>query len=257
MMTDGTEIYFKYSASKLNAIKNILSHDKLQLIKTFLRNLDKDVNRADPAVLFAKEMADHSRWANAAYLSYLSRYSNNVVQFSAPKEIDLPADESNFRWLFEKYVFKFDDAVEADREFDITSRVKKCLYPAIAENVNIDITLDSNDLQNLFASIEVNFLGANGVPVAGQTFDFEKKHHFLENDVSRYVSLVKALELEGKRNGKYFVLGREPQQSNQKGHSLWRHIRDSHFLEFIDIDEYGIVEEYIKSNDVRPYFQEE
>ncbi len=254
-MTDGTEIYFKYSASKLNAIKNILSHDKLQMVKSFLRNLDKDVNRADPAVLFAKEMADHSRWANAAYLSYLSRYSNNVVQFSAPKEIDLPADESNFRWLFEKYVFKFDEAVEEDREFDITSRVKKCLYPAIAKNVNIDITLDSNDLQNLFASIEVNFLGANGVPVAGQTFDFEKKHHFLENDVSRYVSLVKALELEGKRNGKYFVLGREPQQSNQKGHGLWTHIRDSHFLEFIDIDEYGIVEEYIKTNDVRPYFE--
>src|SRR5690606_41635386 len=60
-------------------------------------------------------------------------------------------------------------------------------------------TLFRSHFENLFAPIEVNFIGINGMPVAGQTIDFDKKHHFLENDIARFVSLTKAIELEGDR----------------------------------------------------------
>ena len=140
-------------------------------------------------------------------------------------------------------------------------KIKTKLYPKIEDRVNIDISLTSSHFENLFAPIEVNFIGLNGIPVAGQTIDFEKKHYNLENDVTRYVSLTKAIELEDRYledgdKGKYFVIGREPEIKSDKNHSLWEQIRDSDFLEFIDIDEIGIVEEYIKKNDVRPYFSE-
>ncbi len=93
------------------------------------------------------------------------------------------------------------------------------------------------------------------MPVAGQTIDFAKKHYNVENDVAWFVSLTKAIELEGNPRGKYYVLGREPQsKADPKGHQLWKNIRDSDFLEFIDVDEVGIVEEYVEKNDVRPFF---
>ncbi len=130
------------------------------------------------------------------------------------------------------------------------------MYPNIEGKVNIDRTLTSLDFENLFAPVEVNFIGVNGVPVAGQTFDFEKKHYFLENDVTRFISLTKALELEGKKDGKYFILGREPLKGYDKNHLMWKQIRDSDFLEFVDIDEVGIIEEYIDKNHVIPFFNE-
>lgn len=255
---NGEKSLFKYSIEKLNAIKSILSPEKLYIIKNYLTLLENDINSTDINTMFYEELSTSKNWINESYISYLSRYSNSTIQFSNPTIVDIELNDDDFKWLFEKYVFKFydntNDIVYRNRSANIISKVKKDLYPSIEDNVNIDITLNSSDFENLFAPIEVNFFGMNNVPVAGQAFDFEKKHYFLENDVTRYVSLTKALELEGKENGKYFVLGREPKRSNQKSHLMWEHIRDSDFLEFIDVDEIGIVEEYVKDHSVRPYF---
>ncbi len=94
------------------------------------------------------------------------------------------------------------------------------LFPRIEKQVNLNFTVTSDDFENLFAPIEVDFIGINGVPVAGQNIDFEKKHYFLENDVTRFVSLTKAIELDVKDAGKYYILGREPQKTSDKNHQL-------------------------------------
>ena len=135
------------------------------------------------------------------------------------------------------------------------SKVKENLFPKIENRVNLELTLTSNDFENLFAPIEIDFIGINEIPLAGQTIDFEKKHYYLENDITRFVSLTKAIELEGNSKGKYFILGREPQKNIDKNHQLWEHIRDSDFLEFVDIDEIGIVQEYIEEHNVKPFFE--
>lgn len=93
------------------------------------------------------------------------------------------------------------------------------------------------------------------MPVAGQAIDFSKKHYFLENDVTRFVALTKVIELAENKRGQFYVLGREPENSDVKNHQLWEQIRDSDILEFVDADETGIVEEYMESHDVRPYFK--
>lgn len=83
-----------------------------------------------------------------------------------------------------------------------------------------------------------------------------KKHHFLEDDIARFVSLTKAIELEGKEKGKYFVLGHEPEKKDDKNHLLWEQIRNTEFLEFVDVNEVGRIEEYIEKSEVKPYFAE-
>ncbi|MGN7758911.1 hypothetical protein ACTJIV_15670 [Chryseobacterium sp. 22532] len=256
VMSNGEQYFFQNSFDKLNALKGILDNEKFYFIKSYLKALEKDINSDSESELFFKDLSTAGDWINDQYLIYLSKYSNNIIQFSYPKIIDLDFSFNNFIKLFESYIFKY-NSYESDsvrhKEIDVFYKIEKSLYPAIEENVNIDITLDSSNFENLFAPIEVNFFGINNVPVAGQAFNFEKKYYNLENDVTRYISLTKAIELEGKENGKYFVLGREPQKKNEKNHLMWEHIRDSNFLEFIDIDEVGIVEDYVKSHDVKPY----
>lgn len=255
LMSNGFEHYFKYSHEKLTAFKSILDSERYNVVKNYLKSLEREIGFSleNSNQLFTKRELK-SDWINEGYITYLAKYSNNIIQFSTPKSIDIDLNSDNFKRVFEKYIFKYTEEVDEIIEFNVHSKVKQDLFPKIESRVNIEMTLTSNDFENLFAPIEIDFIGINGIPVAGQTIDFEKKHYYLENDVTRFVSLTKAIELEGNNKGKYYVLGREPQKNTDKNHLLWEHIKDSDFLEFIDIDEVGIVEEYIEKHNVRPYF---
>lgn len=78
----------------------------------------------------------------------------------------------------------------------------------------------------------------------------------MENDVTRFVSLTKAIELDGNVIGKYYILGREPQIKTDKSHQLCEQIRDADFLEFVDVEDIDLLHEYIVQHDVRPFFIE-
>lgn len=258
VMSNGDHQIFKYSQSKLFAIKGLLDNESNNILKSYLKSLEKEINVVTESgkELFSIDIPSKAKWVSNSYISYLSKYSNNLLQFSEPKFIDVPLTELTFRKVFEKYIFQYEEQITSRLSTNVFEKVRTKLYPNIEGKVNIDRTLTSLDFENLFAPLEVNFIGVNGVTVAGQTFNFEKAHYYLENDVTRFISLTKALELEGKKDAKYFVLGREPIKSYDKNHLMWTQIRDSDFLEFVDIDEVGIVEEYIDTNHVKPYFKD-
>lgn len=257
VMSNNQEHFFKFSPEKLFAFKNILDPERYNLIKRYMLSIEQDFLKDKRPInnLFNKNNLEFN-WVSESYISYLAKYSNNVVQFSRPRTIDIDFNSINFRKIFEKYIFKFEELEPPKKEVNIHSKIKENLFPKIENRVNLEISLTSVNFKNLFAPIEVDILGMNCIPLAGQTIDFEKKHYNLENDVTRFISLTKAIELDGHEKGKYYILGREPQNNIDKNHLLWEHIRDSNYLEFIDIDEYGIVEEYIKDNNVKPFFQE-
>jgi hypothetical protein len=255
IMSDGLEFSFKYSGEKLNALKNVIDKQKFNLIRSYLTAIESEVSCFGEAKtqLFENNKTS-SVWLSESYIDYLSKYSNNIIQFSAPKIIEIEYSGENFKRVFEKYVFRFPtEAIFHSPEIDIHQKVKEELFPKINKRVNIEKTLTSNDFENLFTPIEVDFIGVNGIPVAGQTFDFNKRHYYLENDVARFVSLTKAIELE-KSKGKYFVLGKEPEKEDYKNHSLWKQIRDTVFLEFVDIKDVDVIEHYLDANDVKPFF---
>lgn len=256
VMSDGVRSKIAFSDPKLNAVKRIISQERTLLLKKYIKSLEKEVNHGEQPHLFSEGNKAPAPWLNVQYLSYLSRYSNNLINFSAPKAIDIEFNEENFYKIFEKYIYKFEQEKNVEthdrQEKSVLSDVREYLFPRISQNVNLDITLQPKDFENLLVPISVDFFGKNGVPVAGQTFDFDKQSHHLENDITRYVSLTKALDFENRSNGKYFVLGREPKNGHNR--SLWSHIRESGFLEFVPVNELERVEQYIKDKGVQPYF---
>ncbi|RYU93823.1 hypothetical protein [Emticicia agri] len=243
IMSDNEQLFFKYSKTKLATLKNLFGNEKKAFIKTYLKALEKDIS-SDSSV---KE-----NWINNSYISYLSDYSNNVIQFSPPKNIDIELHIDNFKVFFEKFIFKYEESSDITPIPNIFDKVRKDLYPKIEEKVNIDKIVTPTELENLITPIEVNFIGANGVPVTGQIFDFEKKQYFLENDISRYISLIKALDIKFRKEGKYFVIGKEPKIV--ENHSLWSQIKNADFLEFVDVTETKIIEEYIDKSGVTPLY---
>lgn len=258
LMSDGDKFIYKYSSEKLLAIKGLMDNDRYNFIKQYLRSLEEEFNsetnhKDKNGIEFPFE---GNKKYSEGYINYLANYSNNIIQFSPAKSINIVFGTDNYKKLFERYIFSYPEEIYQPTDLDVHKLVKVDLFPKIEKRVNLNFTVTSDDFENLFAPIEVDFIGINGIPVAGQTIDFEKKHYFLENDVTRFVSLTKAIELDVKDAGKYYILGREPQKTSDKNHQLWEQIRDSDFLEFVDVEDIETVHKYIVDHNVTPFFKE-
>lgn len=259
IMSDGENHYFKYSQSKLQVIKALVSTKMHSMLKSYFKNLDNEANQRlnlNNEIFNSTIKSEKGKWINLSYLTYLSKYSNNLIQYSEPKPIGIELNNENFNKLFEKFIYINEEVMPVVNNVTIYDKVKLNLYPKIENRVNIDTTLTANEIPNLFVPLEINFIGMNEVPVAGQTFDFEKRHYNLENDITRFISLAKALELEGKKDGKYFILGKEPQVShNDKNFLIWKQICETKFLDFVDIDEVEKIENYLVDHNVTPFIK--
>ena len=253
VMSNKNDSLFHFSRDKLSVFKSLMGVNQYYLIHNYLLAIKKDFKDGSAGPLFKDvKSAD---WVSESYISYLSKYSNNSIQFSTPKSIAIDFNNSNFKRLFEKYIYPFDEVVEPIPEFDIRAMVKRKLFQKIEEKVNLEIELTSEHLKNLITPTEVDILGINHLPVAGQIINFEKRHYYLESDITRFISLTKAIELEKNgTKGKYFILGKEPKRDILKNHELWKHIASSNFLQFVDVDESEEVEEYLDAHDVRPFY---
>ncbi|MGS2764418.1 hypothetical protein [Sinomicrobium sp. M5D2P9] len=256
-----SEVFFHYSVPKLNIVKQLIPTPAFGLLKSYLKNIESKITELDGKVENGKlRLNDEKsvRFIEESYFSYLSQYSNNLLSFSKPKPINLKVNKELFEKLFEKYVFELEHLEEVVKKQTIFQKVRKNLYPKIQTHVNIDRHLTSNEIPNLFASTDVDFIGKNEKPVAGHTFDFFKRNYFLDNDVARFIGLTKAFELNGNNNGQYYVIGKEPsKKTHPNQHKTWKTIHDSDFLEFVPLNEIEKIDKYMKLHNVQPFFDEE
>lgn len=92
-VADG-KISFRYSQKKLSALKPLLNPACYKALCGIVTSMDKNNSLESPE-----------------RINYLSRYSNNLIQFSPLTTIDLEPTPKNFRWLFESYVYKKPESV--------------------------------------------------------------------------------------------------------------------------------------------------
>lgn len=251
-MSNGKSYFFKYSLEKLNAIRGMMDKEAYSFVKKYFHSLENEISNINSnlEINFTNSLEKFSE----RYMSYLSRYANNLIQFSEPQKIDIESNKLNFYKLYEKFIFKISVVEKFENNKDILDIVNKKLYTQIESYVNIDQEITNQEIKNIIVPITLNFIGINGLPVTGQSINFEKQHHYLENDISRYISLTKAIEMNGKK-GKYFVLGQEPSKSNINNHHLWKDLRNVKIFDYVDISETENITDYIIKNEVKPYFE--
>lgn len=98
-------------------------------------------------------------------------------------------------------------------------------------------------------------MGKNGTQVIGQAMDFNKRNYDLQYDLTRFTTLIKAVESVERHEGTYFIIGQEPDKQYPKNHQLWSQVLDSSMFRFVDIDETPLIENFISENGVEPYFE--
>jgi len=83
------EISFKYSQKKMDALKLLMNRPEYSFLMRVIKNMENSTKNESPE-----------------RINYLSRYSNNMIQFSPLITIDLEPTPKNFKWLYETYVYK-------------------------------------------------------------------------------------------------------------------------------------------------------
>lgn len=256
IMVQGEDVKFKTSSAKLGIVKQLIPVQNYSFLKSYFKNLNDTLNLdlENKGLLNLKNASPN--WASEKYFHYLHRYSNNIVQFSAPKEIAVAFDEPNFLKLYEKYVFiENEEQLTKKSKSDIVEVVRNSLYSKIKPKVNLDATISPTDFEELISPVDINFIGKNGQIVAGQTIDFSKRYVDLERALTKYISFTKAVDYE-KGGGHYFLIGKEPEKNlSRKNHSIWKHIYESNIVDYVPLDETDKIKDYVNTKGVHPYFQ--
>ena len=253
MLDDQGTLRYRFSQEKLNRAKKLFSEEAFKLIKSFLSSIDKKLAHKDKLI---GNIADF----NLDYLSYLSKYSNNLVGFTNPQVIDIDLTQDNFDKLYSKYVFK--EAGEIFQEFAAISPVslaKDSLIPKVKNRVDIDVDLSANKFSFVMFDLHIDMMGKNDRPVLNQFIHFDYTPPKIQRDITNYLSIVKPFEIQDGKPGKFFLVGDEPSKQLTKQHLIWSHLLASplikeDILEVVPSNETERIERYLEEHDVKPYF---
>lgn len=257
MLDDQGIVRFRFSQEKLNRAKKLFSEEGFKLIKSFLSSIDKKLADKD-------KLISNSADFNIDYLSYLSKYSNNLVGFTDPQAIDVDLTHDNFDKLYSKYVF----VKESEEDFKKLSPIspislaKDSLIPKVIDRVDVNVNLSADKYSFVMFDLHIDMMGKNDRPVLNQFVDFEYTPSKIRSEITDYLSIVKPFEIQAGKPGKFFLVGDEPSKELAKQHLMWQNLLSSplirkDILEVVPSNETERIEAYLEEHDVKPYFDVE
>ena len=101
-------VHFNYSTNKMAAVRTILHENDYKLFKDYVQMVVSKVTEmteSNGQLSFDKRDA----LLNQDYINYLSRYNNNLLNFTAAKNIEVPATSEVFTKLYAKFIDDIDD----------------------------------------------------------------------------------------------------------------------------------------------------
>jgi hypothetical protein len=250
LAVSGNEVFFEYSKNKLATVRTLIDHPLYKYLQDVIRQIDKAVDEetAKKGTIIADEGIDIQ--FSESYLSYMSRYSNNLLLFSSPVQIDLSINRPLFDTLFKKYV----DAVGiSEKKAKPLEQVKEEFYPQVKSYYNTDIKITPQQVEGLPMAINIDVIGKNEIDTFAQIVDFDRPFYHVGKDVGDLISLMGAFE---KGDAYSFLVGDEPdKQKYGQSHDTWNTLRKWNKLEYVPLKEIDRLQEYAVQHGVRPCLQ--
>lgn len=254
-ISNGEDFYFEYSKNKLSALKPLLSSEAFQNLKDGMVNIEnfsKKVKNREFS-LFAEKTFLHQ----TKYIEYLSRYNNNLISFSKPKEIEVAFNSDNFKKLFNQYIDN--QPITTMQTLPEGSKIevfKKTRYEVLHKYFNIDQEITSNEVSDLIVPVSVTLIGQNEVPTFIQSIDMNKRVDFIRNDIAEILFLQKAFSYAHK-DCIAMTLTEEPDKKVYPiQHDVWSQLRKAVDIRHIDASEAETIIDYAREHHVKPLFLE-
>lgn len=257
LLFDSNEVFFSYSRKKLNASKYLLSGSSFKILKDILENIERKIEADNSNYsekrgfkIFQNKIFDNT--FSSSYISYLSRYSNNVISFTNPKEIHLDINSGNFKKLYVKYVDGIIEYAETIARIRPVEVIKTQYGEKIKEHYDVQKEVTPDIVPNLINTVRVDFVGKNGIDVYAQTVDMEATPSTVTNHINAFVQLKSTYE-ENNVPVKDFIIAQEPEKNKfPKQHNIWEQLRSSNVLNYLDLSESEEIIRYAEENGVVP-----
>jgi len=250
LLVSANELFFMCSKNKLSAVRSLIDNSLYKFLNETIKQIDDAVGNENSHKNTLFESSEHNIQFSEGYISYMNRYSNNLINFSAPVQIDLPADDKLFDFLYSKYI----DATggPALKKTKSVEKVKDEFYPQIKTYYNTEKDVTRTEIPNLPMTVNVDIIGKNEIPVFGQLIDFERHLNFIQQDVAVLNFLTDAFE---KDKSKCFMVGNEPDKATYpKSHDAWCDLRKWNKFIYLQLEEIEQIKDYAVEHGVVPLF---
>lgn len=254
LMMCGESVFYHYSRNKLSFIQKLVdkttytaAHDYLRLVERSVKN--KETIDLPKDVLDLKPENKYDNILSEPYITYLSRYNNNLISFSKPKFLEVEANETVFRKLFTRLIDEtaFEIHEKEKKQIDL---FKKQFFLKAKPYFNIEQEIGPEDFNGLLTPVKLDLLGKNETEVFVQSIDFEKPVHSIELNVGSLLQIQRALP-----KSKKYILSYEPDKKIELNHRIWNILRHTSDFDYIDISEADRITEYAETHGVKPLFE--
>jgi hypothetical protein len=255
ILFDDNIVYCKFSRKKLNALKHLLSKDDYKVVFDSISILEKKISQSSKIVLHRSQelFKIEDSFFSIDYISYLSRYKNNLVTYLSPKPISIEATEENALKLYENFIGAELPLENSSRKLTPFDYLNERFDGKIQNHFIINHTITYKDVPGLLVPVKVDLIGKNGIDVFVQSIDMTSNQSQIINEISTFY-LLKDTYKKNKWECKDFILSQEPPKEYKKQHEIWNQLIMSDEFNYVDVTESEKIMEYAEANSVKPIF---
>jgi hypothetical protein len=183
LLMGDNNVFFEYSKNKLNSAKSLLSESAFVSFKDALKNIETVVNVQQNDNKHNQLGFKKRSPLSGSYIEYVSRYNNNILGFTSPKEIEVEANSFVFSNLYKKFI----DSTTIKEEESFMPEVKSFIISnqdILSQHFNIDEEITFREVPNLIVPVTVSLIGQNEIATFVQSLNLEKRIDKLSNDIS-------------------------------------------------------------------------
>lgn len=257
LLFDTNDVYFSFSKNKLQVSKELLSNSSYKILKEVLESIERKVETDNLKLsdkkkfkIYKNRITDNT--FSTSYISYLSKYSNNVISFTNPKEIYLEINNQNFSSLFRKYIDDIIEAAEVEPKQKPVEYIKTQFGEKIKEHYDFNKEVTHEQVQNLIAPVRIDFAGRNEIDVYAQTVDMEAGPGTVANHINAFVQLKTTYQKNNIQMQDFFIAKEPARELFPKQHDMWNQLRNSDILNYLDLSESEAIITYAEQHGVVP-----
>jgi hypothetical protein len=251
--------HLSFSDKKIKIVKSLLGEEG-NLTHFLEIQLSKWIERLNATFSSNENLLFKEKLIGADYFNYLSRYSNNMIQFSKPYFLSKPINDDDFKNLFKLLIDR--DSQQQNLllpsyiEFETKIRIR--LLDKVKDRVHINAPITEKIIPSLYYSFEVDCIGMNGVITAAKSVDFNKSDITIDRNLSHYFQvsalLAKKYNKEREANN-FFLIADEPSDMKSKEHHIWEQLQKQPQFLLIPSDESDRVANKIEETKAQKFLE--
>lgn len=182
-----TNVFYRFSESKMKLISKF-SDSRDDLLNYNLKKLKEYLDVYVDDKLFISENGLNLK----EYIDRLSVYSNGLIQFDKPVELNMNVNEVFFNKFYDKYIGEFKSNArnkKVDQMF--VQRVENKFRKPLQNIIDVDYRIEKKIIPSLFFDYKLNGIGVNGSIYSVKCIDINSNRTIdnIQKDISELESL--------------------------------------------------------------------